>query len=703
MLGDHFRKRKILFVLFLFFFSYATAELDPPKKKICLNMIVKNESRIIKRCLNSVAGIVDYISISDTGSTDDTVAIIESFMKEKGIKGKVHHHEWKNFGHNRSESFLAAQDMLKGMGASLSDVYLLLLDADMILNIDPAFDAQKLDDDVYMIKQKSSSFAYYNVRLIKASLPWKCVGVTHEYWSCDLVHSRNTLNTLVIDDQEDGGSKNDKFTRDVKLLTEGLQEDPNNERYMFYAAVANKGLRNFPEAIRLYKARIDKGGWAEEVWYSKYMIGECYADMGYWDQALHWYLDAYQYRPTRAEPLKNIATYYRLKGINNLAYLFAKQGSQIPYPKEDTLFVAHPAYNYEFDEEISITAFYTPYKQEGLAAINRLLLKRDVPSNVKEQSIRNLLFYVENLKSATFLPINIELPPISESSAERYYLMNPTIQRVDDGYRLICRTVNFSSRGGIEYKSRDPLDDTIRTKNYLCHFGQDLKLVSQKEIIEDLPRDRLNTRVQGLEDCRLAILNNENWFLASTYDVPPGTIVQVLCKLSSQSNDSSVKVESLVALAGNKPNRTEKNWLPFAKDDKLYAVYLSDPFLIYQINTSTGACEKAVEYEPKSDFSRFRGSAAPIKFDDGYLMLIHEVIFQDQRYYTHRFVYMNKDFVIEKVSKPFTFLHKGIEYCCGMTLSHTGKNCILTVGIEDKAGFFCIVDVNSVRSSLDAI
>ena len=45
--------------------------------KICLNMIVKNESTIITRLLDSVISLIDHYVICDTGSTDNTTQIID--------------------------------------------------------------------------------------------------------------------------------------------------------------------------------------------------------------------------------------------------------------------------------------------------------------------------------------------------------------------------------------------------------------------------------------------------------------------------------------------------------------------------------------------------------------------------------------------------------------------------------------------------
>ena len=72
------------------------ALLEKPST-LCLNMIVKNESNIIKRLLDSVISIIDSYCIWDTGSTDDTVKIITEYFNNKNIPGKVVSEPFKNF------------------------------------------------------------------------------------------------------------------------------------------------------------------------------------------------------------------------------------------------------------------------------------------------------------------------------------------------------------------------------------------------------------------------------------------------------------------------------------------------------------------------------------------------------------------------------------------------------------------------------
>ena len=60
------------------------------KKTICLNMIVKNESAIIRDTLENIIAHVplDYYVISDTGSDDTTQKLSKSSLLKKALKAK---------------------------------------------------------------------------------------------------------------------------------------------------------------------------------------------------------------------------------------------------------------------------------------------------------------------------------------------------------------------------------------------------------------------------------------------------------------------------------------------------------------------------------------------------------------------------------------------------------------------------------------
>jgi glycosyltransferase involved in cell wall biosynthesis len=103
-------------------------------KTIGLCMIVKNEARIILRCLSSVRPLVDYVLIEDTGSNDGTQAIVRDYLAREGLPGDVFDEPWRDFAYNRSLA-------LARLRAVASVDYALVMDADDILVIEDGFDA----------------------------------------------------------------------------------------------------------------------------------------------------------------------------------------------------------------------------------------------------------------------------------------------------------------------------------------------------------------------------------------------------------------------------------------------------------------------------------------------------------------------------------------------------------------------------------
>ena len=109
--------------------------------------------------------------------------------------------------------------------------YILLLDADMIMMLHKNLDIQVFKNNLpkhtaYYIFQGSESFYYKNVRIVKNTESICYWGVTHEYIklpdgnSCGIIEKHQ----IFINDVGDGGSKTDKFERDILLLEEGLRK-----------------------------------------------------------------------------------------------------------------------------------------------------------------------------------------------------------------------------------------------------------------------------------------------------------------------------------------------------------------------------------------------------------------------------------------------------------------------------------------------
>ena len=352
---------------------------------LCLNMIVKNESKIIERLLETVLPIIDSFCICDTGSTDNTVEVIEKFMKKAGKVGEVYSEPFKNFGYNRDHALKRAEKWGK---------YALLLDADMKLIVEPGFKKETLTADGYSIIQKNPSMQYYNTRIVKTGIGVRCVCPTHEYYDFPKNTHTEKLNTLWINDIGDGGCKTNKFERDIRLLLEGIRGEPLNGRYYFYLANSYRDLGKSKEAIINYKKRVEIGGWIEEIFMSCKEIGNQYMKLGDEPNAVFWWLEAYNRHPTRAESLYQLTKYYREKGKQQIGQAICNLARSIPFPKDDVLFIETPVYEFLLFYEHTILTYYTNKDIDHIKYLDLIGRKHDFNNVVK-----NYQYYVKNLKN----------------------------------------------------------------------------------------------------------------------------------------------------------------------------------------------------------------------------------------------------------------------------------------------------------------
>lgn len=130
--------------------------------QIALILMIKNEEKILLRCLQALEGVVDYYCIADTGSTDSSVQIATEFLKTH--KGCINIDPWKNFGHNRTISFVKARQYLQTTDCDLSTTYGLLLDADMVF-VPGKLRRLTLNANGYKMIQKNGGLEYMNARL----------------------------------------------------------------------------------------------------------------------------------------------------------------------------------------------------------------------------------------------------------------------------------------------------------------------------------------------------------------------------------------------------------------------------------------------------------------------------------------------------------------------------------------------------------
>ena len=156
----------------------ARATAGPTPKTIGLCMIVKNEIKVIRRCLQSTLPLVDYILVVDTGSTDGTQQMIRDFLAEHHINGAVIEEPWRDFAYNRSFAMARLREV-----AEVD--YALVIDADDTLEIDAGFDTRAfkthMQADLYDVAVRHGAIAHHRPQLFANTLPFSFKGVLHEY------------------------------------------------------------------------------------------------------------------------------------------------------------------------------------------------------------------------------------------------------------------------------------------------------------------------------------------------------------------------------------------------------------------------------------------------------------------------------------------------------------------------------------------
>ena len=352
--------------------------------RICLNMIVKNEAPVIARCLASVKPWIQHWTIVDTGSTDGTQDLVRQAMA--GVPGALHERPWRNFGHNRNEALQLAR---------AHGDYLLFIDADEQLHMPEDFAWPAEPGEAAMFLCELNGWTYWRNAMVSTAPEWRWQGVLHEYLTTDTPHQWQQLAGPRILVSRDGARARDPQTyrKDIGVLQRALADGPGNTRYAFYLAQSMRDAGLGQQAIEAYQKRIDLGGWAEEVWYSSYQIAALKAEAGAPpEEVQRAYLAAYNRRPTRAEPLYELARYLRRIDAPAIAYLYALRAAAMPKPA-DLLFVDAAVYEWKALDELGSTAWYARAMDDGRRACEKLLAENRFEPEHRERIEDNLRTY----------------------------------------------------------------------------------------------------------------------------------------------------------------------------------------------------------------------------------------------------------------------------------------------------------------------
>jgi glycosyltransferase involved in cell wall biosynthesis len=349
------------------------------KQKICLNMMVKNDRNVIRRCLNSVRSFIDYWVIVDLGSTDGTQQLIQDSLKD--IPGELHQRSWTNFAESRTEAFHLAKE--KGD-------YILSMEADDVFEVYPNERMPYLTEDFYFIWWGFSTPKYLQPQLLKGNLAWRWSGRLLESLECDHVPTQSILDMGYFKALSVGGEEphRDKYLRRAQLLQLELQTkmDPTQFSYSAFCLAENcraAGLKR--AALEWYQKCLKMGGCVSEILWSKLMIGVVQSQLEMPQELiLSSYQKAHDFQPQRAEPVFFMAKLYNELQEYQKAYDCLKTYLEMPVVVEADPYIQMDwIKEYGLSFELSICTFFLGKYQECYETCEKILSIKALPGDLE--------------------------------------------------------------------------------------------------------------------------------------------------------------------------------------------------------------------------------------------------------------------------------------------------------------------------------
>jgi hypothetical protein len=468
---------------------------------------------------------------------------------------------------------------------------------------------------------------------------------------------------------------------------------------MLDEARSHQQAGRFAEAAPLFARRAEAGGGDEEAWYARWQYARCLRDLGDEGGFLRQALMAFNQRPQRAEPLYDLARFYRERSMNDASVLFCEAGLALPHPRQGA-FLEEFVYTAGLRQEYSIAANYArdpARKDRGYAACNWLALNREIPSGTRDLARYNLGFYAQ--PASAMMP-SFTARPIGFTAPEGRWPMNPSVARWGDQIVAVLRTVNYTVTEDGKYERSDGARHT--SQNFLLWLNHELEVESSGEILppEDLPQPAFDDH-SAFGDLRLFAWRDGPWCTACCRELTPqGWYEQVLARIGGEP-PGPYRLTNWRVLRPEPPRRDEKNWMPQVVGSKLRFIYRCDPTRVVDVEAQT-----VVENTPAIAADEFKGGSQAIPFDDGWLALIHEVrerIRDGRRSYLHRFAWFDEASVLCGVSRPFYFNKTGIEFAAGLAWHPDGKHLLISYGVRDSEAWIATVEADEVRQVLEDV
>ncbi|MGI6005300.1 MAG: glycosyltransferase [Christensenellales bacterium] len=309
---------------------------------ISLCMIVKNEEKVLARCLESVRAAVDEIIIVDTGSKDKTKEIAYRFTD------KVYDFPWiEDFSAARNASFSYA-----------TCDYQMWLDADDVLEpreleklirlkqtLSPEVDIVTMRYNTHFDERGNPVLTSNRERLLRRERRYRWQDPVHE---CIPLVGNVHYSDITVSHRkivEPGAPVSFRNLRIYeKLEAEGKPMTP---RQLYYYARELKDHQLYDRAAEKFRMFLDTGlGWHEDTIAACHSLGVCYRMLKQPDKMLPALTRSFQYGTPRAEVLCEMAQYFRGQGRDDLAIAWYEIAADLKPPQGNAGFLLWDYWGY---------------------------------------------------------------------------------------------------------------------------------------------------------------------------------------------------------------------------------------------------------------------------------------------------------------------------------------------------------------------
>ena len=343
---------------------------------VCGALMCKDEEVVIERCLRSMAPFVDRFLILDTGSTDNTLAIVKKTLGDLRLPFRIMHRPFDTYAQSRT---YLVKHVIQ------SENWVLMIDADCTLSGErPSLPDAEIGLVEFICDGVVSQRAVY----LANHVDWRYEsGMTldgrdlHEAVTADTPHRASRVRGVVMEHHGEAGD-NRSSEDDLAILQELAARFPTNPRWTFYVAQTLKGMGRRAEAIATYRECAIMGRLGDEwVWY-------CMFQSAVLDQDAHALLVASLMRPQRAEGWYALACLLSNAARYDLALPAATRAAGLPEPP-DSLFINRSVYRWAARLELSVCLGGVGMFEAALHECTTLLAVDSLPEVVRREVMSN--------------------------------------------------------------------------------------------------------------------------------------------------------------------------------------------------------------------------------------------------------------------------------------------------------------------------